>query len=256
MGREMLKRRSNLSRYSRLKKERQMEQRTGQPIWVLEDMDWGLATVWVPTVPMVCPMAWATMAAMLVMAHTGYGRDLWMLVGQDQRDPQNRFMDLVMDWDMVVMALATVDLEATAFMAMVSMAMVSMVDTFGRDLPKTPLQNQSKLGPRDLQALTMALAWDHTMALATAAMVWEGCMGMVSMVAISGKGLLRIPIHQRKPEKRGHRVPTMDLALVRTMALVDMAWEVSMVGMVASMGMASGGVLWRKNLNQRKEKAK
>merc|ERR550517_1544058 len=118
-----------------------MEQRRGPPIWVMEHMDLGLATVWAPMVPMVCPMALATIAAMLVMAHMGYGRDLWMMqVGQDLRGPQNRFMDLVLD--MAVMALATVDLEATASMAMVSMVMVCMVDTFGRDLPKTPLQNQ------------------------------------------------------------------------------------------------------------------
>ena len=117
-----------------------MEQRTGLHIWVLEDMDLGLATVWAPMVLMVCPMALATMAAMLVMAHMGYGRDLWMMqVGQDLRGPQNRFMDLVMVLDMAVMALATVDLEATASMAMVSMVMVCMVDTFGRDLPRTLL---------------------------------------------------------------------------------------------------------------------
>ena len=73
-----------------------MEQKRGLHIWVMEDMDLGLATVWAPMVLMACPMALATMAAMLVMAHTGYGRDLWMLVGQDQRDPQNRFMALVM----------------------------------------------------------------------------------------------------------------------------------------------------------------
>merc|ERR1712212_522503 len=100
-------------------------------------MDLGLATVWAPMVPMVCPMALATMAAMLVMAHMGYGRDLWMMqVGQDPRDPQNRFMDLVMDSDMAVMDLATVDLVATG-LATASMAMVSMVDTCGRDLPRT-----------------------------------------------------------------------------------------------------------------------
>ena len=120
-----------------------MEQRIELAIWALEDTGWGWATVWVPTVLMACPMALATMAAMLAMAHMGYGRDLWMMqVGQDLRDPQNRFMDLVMVLDMAVMALATVDLEATASMAMVSMVMVCMVDTFGRDLPKTPLQNQ------------------------------------------------------------------------------------------------------------------
>jgi len=206
---------------------------------------------------MACPMALATMAAMLVMARMEYmGRDQWMPVGQDQRGPQNRFMDLVMDSAMAVMALATVDLVATG-LATVSMAMVSMVDTFGRDLPRTPpLPNQSKLGPRDLQAHTMALAWDRTMALATVVMVWEGCTGTVSTVAISGKGLLRIPSHPHKPEKRDRRVRTMDLALARTMALVDMAWEVSTVGMAASMAMASGGVLWRTNLRQRKEKGK
>ena len=102
----------------------------------------------------------------------------------------------------------------------------------------------------------MALDWDRTMALATAATVLEGYTGTVSTVAISGKGLLRILSNPKKPEKRGRLVLTMDLDLVHTMALVDMAWEVSMVGMVAFMGMASGGVLWRKNLNQRKEKAK
>ena len=127
---------------SRLKKQRQMELRKGLPIWALEATGWGWATV-LMVCPMACPMALATMAAMLVMAHMGYGRDLWMMqVGQDLRGPQNRFMDLVMDLDMAVMALATVDLEATASMAMVSMVMVCMVDTFGRDLPKTPLQNQ------------------------------------------------------------------------------------------------------------------
>jgi len=79
---------------------------------------------------------------MLVMAHMGYGGDQWMMqVAQDQRDPQNRFMDSVMDLDMAVMDLATVDLEATG-LATDSMAMVSMVDTFGRDLQRTPLQNQ------------------------------------------------------------------------------------------------------------------
>merc|ERR1719193_2917347 len=124
-----------------------MEQRTGLHIWVLADMDWGLATVWAPMVPMVCPMALATMAAMLVMAHMEYGGDLWMMqVGQDLRGPQNRFMDLVMVLDMAVMALATVDLEATG-LATASMAMVSMVDTCGRDLLRTPLPNQSKPGP-------------------------------------------------------------------------------------------------------------
>ena len=52
-----------------------MEQRRGLPIWVMEDMDWDWATVWVPMVPMAYRMALASMAAMLVMANMGYGRD-------------------------------------------------------------------------------------------------------------------------------------------------------------------------------------
>ena len=69
----------------------------------------------------------------------------------------------------------------------------------------------------------MVLAWDHTMALATVATVLEGYTGTVSTVAISGEGLLRILSNPRRPEKRGRRALTMDLALVRTMALVAMA---------------------------------
>merc|ERR1711933_253351 len=112
------------------------------------------------------------------------------------------------------------------------------------DLLRTPLPNQQKLVPRGLQALTMVLAWGPTMALAMVVMVWEGYMGTVSMVDISGRGLLRIHGHPKKPEKRGPRVLTMALALARTTAL-DMAWEVFMAGM-ACMAMASGGGLcWR-----------
>merc|ERR1719500_162878 len=80
-------------------------------------------------------MALATMAAMPVMAHMEYGRDLWVVVPQDQRGPRN-LLDLVMDLDMEVMALDMVDLEAMG-LAMASMATVSMVDTFGRDLQRT-----------------------------------------------------------------------------------------------------------------------
>merc|ERR1719507_1724427 len=144
-------------------------------------------------------MALATMAAMPVMAHMEYGRDLWVVAAQDQRGPQN-LLDLVMDWDMEALdmeALDMVDLEAMA-----SMAMVSTVDTFGRDLRRTPPPNQLKLGPRGLQALTMALAWGHTMASAMVVMVWEGYMGTVSTVDISGKGLLRFQNHPWKLEKK------------------------------------------------------
>ena len=121
-----------------------MEQRKELAIWALEVTGWGWATVWVPTVLMVCPMALATMAAMPVMAHMEYGRDLWVVVPQDQRGPQN-LLDLVMDSDME--ALDTVDLEAMGLAmvdleAMASMAMVSMVDTFGKDLRRTPPPNQ------------------------------------------------------------------------------------------------------------------
>ena len=132
---------SQFSKYifiSRLKKQRQMEQRKELAIWALEDTGWGWATVWVPTVLMAYPMALATMAAMPVMAHMEYGRDLWVVAAQDQRGPQN-LLDLVMDSDMVDLdmeALDTVDLEAMASMAMVSM------DTFGRDLWTTPPPNQ------------------------------------------------------------------------------------------------------------------
>ena len=134
---------SQFSKYiliSRLKKQRQMEQRKELAIWALEVTGWGWATVWVPTVLMACPMALATMAAMPVMAHMEYGRDLWVLAPQDQRGPQN-LLDLVMDSDMEVMALDMVDLEAMG-LAMASMAMVSTVDTFGRDLWRTPPPNQ------------------------------------------------------------------------------------------------------------------
>ena len=125
-----------------MKKQRQMEQRKELAIWALEDMGWGWAMVWVL---MVCPMALASMAAMLVMAHMEYGRDLWVVVPQDQRGPRN-LLDLVMDLDMEVMALDMVDLEAMG-LAMVdleamAMAMVSTVDTFGRDLRRTPPPNQ------------------------------------------------------------------------------------------------------------------
>jgi len=247
--------RNPLSRYSRLKKQRQMEQRKELAIWALEVTGWGWATVWVPTVLMACPMALATMAAMPVMAHMEYGRDLWVVAAQDQRGPQN-LLDLVMDSDMVDLdmeALDMVDLEAMG-LAMASMAMVSTVDTFGRDLRTSPLPNQLNLGPRDRQALTMALAWGHTMASAMVVMVWEGYMGTVSTVDISGKGLLRIQNHRWKLEKRGLRTLTMALALAHTMAL-GMAWEVFMAGMEASMDMASGDALWRR-VSQRQGKAK
>ena len=112
-----------------------MEQRKEPPIWALEDTVWGWATVWVPMVLMVFPMALATMAAILDMAHMEYGRDLWMSMAQDQRDLQN-LLDLVMALDMEVMALEAMGL------AMAFMAMASMVDIFGRDLPRTPLPNQ------------------------------------------------------------------------------------------------------------------
>ena len=120
-----------------------MEQRKELAIWALEVTGWGWATVWVPTVLMACPMALATMAAMPVMAHMEYGRDLWVVAAQDQRGPQN-LLDLVMDSDMVDLdmeALDTVDLEAMGLEAMASMAMVSTVDTFGRDHRRTPLPN-------------------------------------------------------------------------------------------------------------------
>ena len=120
-----------------------MEQRKELAIWALEDTVWGWATVWVPTVLMACPMALATMAAMPVMAHMEYGRDLWVVAAQDQRGPQN-LLDLVMDSDMVDLdmeALDTVDLEAMGLEAMASMAMVSTVDTFGRDLRTSPPPN-------------------------------------------------------------------------------------------------------------------
>ena len=118
---------------------------------------------------------------------------------------------------MEVMALDMVDLVDMG-LAMACMVMVSTVDTFGRDLPRTPLPNQQKLVPRGLQALTMVLAWGPTMALAMVVMVWEGYMGTVSMVDISGRGLLRIHSHPKKPEKRGPRVLTTALALARTTA--------------------------------------
>lgn len=140
MEKERPMKRNPLSRYSRLNKQRQMEQRKELAIWALEATGWGWATVWDPTVLMVCPMALATMAAMLVMAHMEYGRDLWPVVVQDLRGPQN-LLDLVMDWDMEVMALDMVDLEAMG-LGMASMAMVSMVDIFGRDLRRTPPPNQ------------------------------------------------------------------------------------------------------------------
>ena len=54
-----------------MKKQRQMELRKGLPMWALE------ATVWGLMVLMVCPMALATMAVILVMARLmEYGRDL------------------------------------------------------------------------------------------------------------------------------------------------------------------------------------
>ena len=59
------------------------------------------------------------------------------------------------------------------------------------------------------------------------------------MVAISGRGLLRIHNQPWKAEKRGLQIPTMALALARTMAL-DMAWEVFTAG-TDSMAMGSGG---------------
>ena len=124
-----------------MKKQRQMEQRKELAIWALEVTGWGWATAWVL---MACPMALATMAAMPVMAHMEYGRDLWVVAAQDQRGPQN-LLDLVMDSDMVDLdmeALDTVDLEAMGLEAMASMAMVSTVDTFGRDLWRTPPPNQ------------------------------------------------------------------------------------------------------------------
>ena len=218
---------SQFSKYifiSRLKKQRQMEQRKELAIWALEVTGWVWAMVWVPTVLMACPMALATMAAMPVMAHMEYGRDLWVVAAQDQRGPQN-LLDLVMDSDMVDLdmeALDMVDLEAMG-LAMASMAMVSTVDTFGRDLRTSPLPNQLNLGPRDRQALTMALAWGHTMASAMVVMDWEGYMGTVSTVDISGKGLLGILINMKTPvcEKSGLQVHTMDwdLVLVHTMDL-------------------------------------
>jgi hypothetical protein len=125
MAREMRIKRSTLSRYSRLKKQSQMEQKKELAIWALEVTDW--ATVWVPTVLMVYPMALATMA-------------------QEQRGPQN-LLDLVMDSDMEVLDMVDmvldmevsdmVDLEAMGL----AMAMVSMVDTFGRDLLRIPPPN-------------------------------------------------------------------------------------------------------------------
>ena len=128
---------SQFSKYiliSSLKKQRQMEQRKELAIWALEVTGWGWAMVWVPTVLMACPMVLATMAAMPVMAHMEYGRDLWVVAAQDQRGPQN-LLDLVMDSDMEALDMA--DLEAMA-----SMAMVSTVDTFGRDLRRTPPPNR------------------------------------------------------------------------------------------------------------------
>ena len=85
----------------------------------------------------------------------------------------------------------------------------------------------------------MALAWDRTTDSATVVMVWEGYMGMVFTVAISGRGLLRMPSCRQKPAERGPRVLTMALALARIMAL-DMAWEVFTAG-TDSMAMGSGG---------------
>jgi len=116
-----------------------MEQRKELAIWAMEDTGWGWATVWVPTVLMACPMALATMAAMPVMAHMEYGRDLWVVAAQDQRGPQN-LLDLVME-ALDMEALDMVDLDMVDLEAMASMAMVSTVDTFGRDLRRTPPPN-------------------------------------------------------------------------------------------------------------------
>ena len=197
----------------------------------------GLALDLVLTALMVCIMGLAIMVAMLAMAHMECGKDLCILMAQDQRGLQN-LLDLAMGSDMEVTALVLVDLVAMG-LDMASMVMVSTAATIGKGHLRTRLPSRGKFAPRDLQAPTMALAWDRTTDSATVVMVWEGYMGMVFTVAISGRGLLRMPSYRQKPAERGPRVLTMALALARIMAL-DMAWEVFTAG-TDSMAMGSGG---------------
>ena len=132
MGREVLLKRNNQSRYSRWVvvgllltfinsttprwevqvQKRQIRWRKDLLISVLEDSVLGLATVLVPMVPTAYPMVrMASQAAMPAMDLMELGSGLKVKVAQGQRGLPN-LLDLVTDLDMEDMVLVMVDLVA------------------------------------------------------------------------------------------------------------------------------------------------
>ena len=132
MGREVLMKRNNQSRYSRWVvvgllltfinsttprwevqvQKRQIRWRKDLLISVLEDSVLGLATVLVPMVPTAYPMVrMASQAAMPAMDLMELGSGLKVKVAQGQRGLPN-LLDLVTDLDMEDMVLVMVDLVA------------------------------------------------------------------------------------------------------------------------------------------------
>ena len=92
------------------------------------------------TALMVCIMGLAIMVAMLAMAHMECGKDLCILMAQDQRGLQN-LLDLAMGSDMEVTALVLVDLVAMG-LDMASMVMVSTAATIGKGHLRTRLPSR------------------------------------------------------------------------------------------------------------------